>query len=315
MDNSISKENNSNPLVSIIVITYNSSKFVLETLESAKAQTYQNIELIISDDSSKDDTVTICRKWLEENKDRFVHTELITVPENTGIPANCNRGVRASKGEWIKSIAGDDLLHKKCIEENLLFANENNYSAVFSKAQVFKDVCEETNFLFVRPKVEGQKFYSREIISKEQYKIMLNFNPIPAPTVFIKRSVLFDLGLFNVEYPYVEDYPMYMKVIKAGYKFAFLSQVTVYYRVHSATLSNSKVNINFINSTLKFLTTDVMPHCNYIRKISIAWNVFFFKIIDKLENHKELRRFFYILKNRLDPNKINLYIMKGKKLI
>ena len=49
-----------NPLVSINVITYNSSKFVLETLESAKAQTYQNIELIVSDDCSTDNTVEIC---------------------------------------------------------------------------------------------------------------------------------------------------------------------------------------------------------------------------------------------------------------
>ena len=60
-----------NPLVSIIVITYNSSKYVLETLESAKAQTYQNIELIVTDDCSNDNTVEICRKWIEENKERF----------------------------------------------------------------------------------------------------------------------------------------------------------------------------------------------------------------------------------------------------
>ena len=59
------------PLVSIIVITYNSSKYVLETLESAKAQTYENIELIISDDGSTDDTIKICKNWLEKNQDRF----------------------------------------------------------------------------------------------------------------------------------------------------------------------------------------------------------------------------------------------------
>jgi alpha-1,3-rhamnosyltransferase len=67
------------PLVSIVVITYNSSDYVLETLESAKDQTYKNIELIISDDCSTDNTVEICKNWLEENKERFKHTELITV--------------------------------------------------------------------------------------------------------------------------------------------------------------------------------------------------------------------------------------------
>ncbi len=57
-----------NPLVSIIVITYNSSKYVLETLESAKAQTYQNIELIVSDDGSTDNTIEICKIWIEKTR-------------------------------------------------------------------------------------------------------------------------------------------------------------------------------------------------------------------------------------------------------
>ncbi len=51
-------------LVSIVVITYNSAKFILETLESSKAQTYKNIELIISDDCSTDNTVEICQQWI-----------------------------------------------------------------------------------------------------------------------------------------------------------------------------------------------------------------------------------------------------------
>jgi len=97
-------------LVSIVVITYNSSKYVLETLESCKNQTYKNIELIISDDASKDNTVKLCQNWIEKNKKRFFRTELITTIKNTGIPSNCNRGVRASKGEWVKLIAGDDVL-------------------------------------------------------------------------------------------------------------------------------------------------------------------------------------------------------------
>lgn len=103
----MSKHETSQPLVSIIVITYNSSKYVLETLESARAQTYQNLELIVSDDASQYDTVEICQAWLEENGDRFVRAELVTVEENTGIPANCNRGVRKAKGEWVKLIAGN----------------------------------------------------------------------------------------------------------------------------------------------------------------------------------------------------------------
>ncbi len=85
-------------LVSICVISYNSSEFVLETLESAKRQSYEYIELIISDDGSEDHTVELCDQWLKNNGACFHSTELITVPKNTGIPANCNRAVKSAKG-------------------------------------------------------------------------------------------------------------------------------------------------------------------------------------------------------------------------
>src|SRR4051794_20989340 len=98
------------PFVSIIVFTYNSSNYVVETLESAKAQTYRNIELIVSDDGSTDETIPLCLDWLTKNKQEFLRAEIITVEKNTGIPANCNRGVKAAAGEWVKLIAGDDIL-------------------------------------------------------------------------------------------------------------------------------------------------------------------------------------------------------------
>ena len=113
------------PLVSVIVITYNSSNYVLETLESAKAQTYKNIELIISDDGSTDTTVGICKNWINQNKERFVAVKCITTGNNTGIAPNCNRGLKEAKGEWLKFIAGDDILMDSCIERNMDFVQNS----------------------------------------------------------------------------------------------------------------------------------------------------------------------------------------------
>ena len=99
-----------NKLVSVRVVSYNSAQTILDTLESIRKQTYQNIELIVSDDCSKDNTVELVYNWLEANKSRFVRTELITVPFNTGTSANVNRSIKACHGEWIKGIAADDIL-------------------------------------------------------------------------------------------------------------------------------------------------------------------------------------------------------------
>ena len=110
------------PLVSVVVLTYNSSQYVIETLESIKAQTYNNLELIITDDCSEDSTVTLCRDWICVNNNRFVRAELIVSKVNTGIPANCNRGCRAARGEWFKEIAGDDILLEECMNPFLLYS-------------------------------------------------------------------------------------------------------------------------------------------------------------------------------------------------
>ena len=72
-------------LVSVPVLTYNAAEFVEDTLESIFNQTYQNIELIISDDCSKDTTVALVENWCSQPrvKKRFVEIKIITVPKNT----------------------------------------------------------------------------------------------------------------------------------------------------------------------------------------------------------------------------------------
>ena len=104
------------PLVSIAVITYQSSPYVVETLESIAKQTYRNIELIISDDGSNDGTVDVCMEWLSVNGNRFVRTEVLTVPANTGTSANYNRAEDACRGDWVMTVDGDDMLFPDAVD-------------------------------------------------------------------------------------------------------------------------------------------------------------------------------------------------------
>lgn len=220
-----------NPLVSIRVITYNSSKFVLETLESAKAQTYQNIELIVSDDCSTDNTVEICREWIENNKDRFVRTELITVEKNTGIPSNCNRAVKACRGEWIKGIAGDDILLPHCIEENIKYAKNNNADFVFSDMLYFNEKTElpedsKLNKLIVKFNNTSDKlrFYSR-------LPIFLN-----SPTWFMLNKDI----IYDETYKLLDDQPFIFNLINAKRKIIYLDIKTIKYRKHPESVQKDK---------------------------------------------------------------------------
>jgi glycosyltransferase involved in cell wall biosynthesis len=221
-----------NPLVSVIVVTYNSSKYVLETLESAKAQTYSNIELIITDDCSKDNTVEVCKQWLERNKTRFVNIRLVTTKKNTGIPGNCNRGLNTSKGELLKFIAGDDVILPGFIEQSLKeFQKDNNIAVTYTNAKI---IDEKSNFVRNLP----TKKYKSGYIFKEIF--FVDFWPA-APSFMFKRDPVIEVGGFD-ETIGVEDYLLILKLAQK-YKIQHINAFLTFYRMHG---SNTSKDRNFL---------------------------------------------------------------------
>lgn len=225
------------PLVSVAVITYNSSKYVLETLESIKGQTYHNIELIISDDCSPDNTVQICKDWIEKNKARFVRTQIVTVEKNTGVSANCNRAEDACKGEWVKLIAGDDLLLPDCIETYIEYVSTNlDVLCVFSRVEVFGDnkvvIDNFKNVIF------DYSFF--QLTYEKQYEWLIDGRPqpIPAATFFYNKNKFKEIGEkgFDIRIPMLEDWPKWIRLMEKKVKFCFIDKVLVRYRVSGESI-------------------------------------------------------------------------------
>lgn len=239
--------NTSKPTISIVVITYNSSKTVVDTLESAKVQTYPTIELIISDDGSTDDTVEICKNWLEQNKDRFINSEIITVDKNTGIPANCNRGYKAAKGEWIKAIAGDDALLPNCIELNYNYiANNEEIGILLSEMELYNNTFASENLTGYFRIDKSNSFFTSESSADYQFRKLLIADIISVtPTLFIKKSLIEKEGYFDERFRHVEDYPFWLKITRLGYKIYFMDKATIKYRKHNQSIHNNN-EINFL---------------------------------------------------------------------
>lgn len=269
-------------LVSIIVVTYNSSGTVLETLESICNQTYQNIELIVTDDCSEDNTVEVCRKWLSEYGDRFVKTELLTVPENSGIPANCNRGIRASNGEWIKIIAGDDILLQNCIFEFVKYIGlYPDRKIIFSDIELFGEGLDDFWISFWK---ENFDLFRKCTTAKTQYQSLLKKNYLPAPSCFMKRSVFEELGGYDEQIIYFEDYPFWLKATSAGYTLHLLEKRLVKYRLclHSvSTCTHEK--ISFFG--YRFSVKEMVFRIKYIKRYFL-----FFPLLAKMNTQKNSYR-------------------------
>ena len=259
-----------NPLVSIVVVTYNSSKYVIETLESAKNQTYKNIELIVSDDCSSDNTVEICKNWIENNKKNFINTELITVNKNTGIPANCNRGLYLSKGKWIKFIAGDDALLNTCIDDNLLKINEIDQEvyALHSEVLLYSEFLDNSNFIS-KSNVSSLLISNNLINAKEQLELFVRGQIPLAPSVFFYRPALLLLKGFDEKLPY-EDIPMWIKFAENNFKIHFLNKATVKYRICDSVSNSKNLIFNLVYKMGEKVYEETRKkHLTFLEKISL----------------------------------------------
>ena len=228
------------PLVSVIVLAYNSEPFVIETLESIKEQDYPHIELIVTDDCSKDDTYNTCQKWIKANSTKFCNTILTHTPINSGVSANCNHGLSFANGKYIKFIAGDDLLLPKCITTNIGICEDSQFKGLlFSGMKYIGDANPDTFQRF-------EQAYDTTFLSKifslpypQFYRKLLIQDFLPAPTAFISKEVFDIVGKFDESMPLIEDYPFYLRAAERRLPFRYIGDKTIAYRLHDRQLSRS----------------------------------------------------------------------------
>lgn len=240
------------PLVSVAVVTYNSAQTLLETLESIKAQTYDRLELIISDDCSSDNTIQLCKDWILANKDRFVRTVILESERNTGVTANYKRSEEACGGEWIKSIAGDDLLVPTCVADYVEYVTKNPDTViVFGRVSCFGGSRRQLDTF--EKDIFRTDFYSWS--AQKQYEFLLGGNCIPSAAAFYSAQKMKELDVpYDVRIPFMEDWPRWINLTKKGVQIPFIDKVTAKYRVNG--ISNKRdiwsPSVTFYRSTRLF---------------------------------------------------------------
>lgn len=258
-------------IISVAVVTYNSSATVLETLDSIMLQTYgsENIDLVISDDASIDSTIDLIEKWVDINGSKFNSIEVIINPMNRGVSANCNVAWKASETEWIKTIAGDDILLPDCLSEFESFVSKNdNVDICFCELQPFdKSGSEYRTFPFEYYKV------NYKLPQRQQFVRFLSSKGfIHAPGSFIKTSLLKEVNYADENYRNMEDLPLWFKILKTGRKIYLLEKVLVNYRLGDSVsrVENKLFNINHIDESEKFYKEVIYPELN---KISVIYRI------------------------------------------
>lgn len=243
-----------NELISIVLITYNSEETVRETLDSFIDQDYPRLELVVADDSSQDNTIKIIKEWLEENgnKKRFENIIINVNEQNSGVTANCNKGIKLASGSYIQLIAGDDILLPDCCSKKSRFSKDFGQKIVYSQVEVFSD---KKDLLLAQEmtKVAERGYEIMRMGNDVQFTEIIKENYIPGPcgSFFEKAFMTKAMGGYDERFRNIEDWPFHLKYLSQKNRIRLLEEPLVKYRVRGDSLCHSGGN-NFENDVFNF---------------------------------------------------------------
>jgi len=217
-----------NPLVSIICLCHNHSRFIREALNSVINQTYNNIEMIIVDDASTDNSAKIISEYIHKN-------QFLPIKQNIGNCAAFNMGLSLAKGEFVIDFATDDVLVKErvALQVEAFKKLDKSYGVVFTDAVYIDEHSEFLGYHYNR--------INNEVQSGDVYKEILERYFICPPTMMIRKQVLDDLGGYDEQLAY-EDFDFWVRSARS-YKYYYLDKALTYRRIvsnsHSVKFTNA----------------------------------------------------------------------------
>ena len=207
-------------LVSIIIPTYNRQKFICESIDSCLNQTYKNIEIIVIDDGSIDDTKKKIKDKYTNNIVKYFYKQ------NGGISSARNEGLRRAVGEFIQFLDSDDLLKENKIEKQVKFLQNNmGIFAVYCGTEYFKRNIK--NIVF-------KKFTKHK---GEIYKYLARGNYLTTNSMLSRRvhDFYFDESLKSFE-----DWDYWVRIFYQKKKISYINEFLCYARLHNSNMSNNR---------------------------------------------------------------------------
>lgn len=210
------------PLISINICTFNRANLIAKAIESALAQNYPNIEIIIVDDNSIDNTEEIAKKIIATNPNIFYYKNA----GNLGITKNRNFGLEKSQGKYIAVLDSDDYwLNENKLTEQVEFLEQNpEYALVGTFTKVVD--AEDKEIIILKPEITDEAIRQKILLQNQ----------------FTHSSVLFrkdSLSAYNEKYFIWEDLAAWLD-IGCKFKFANLPKIYTAYKKHSTNISQTR---------------------------------------------------------------------------
>lgn len=214
--------------VSVVIPAYNQAHFLADAMRSVLAQTYTDFELILVDDGSTDDTPAVARQFngLLPNRLHYIRQT------NQGLAGARNTGIRSAAGEFVALLDSDDQWLPDYLKKMLQMTEEQPQATVYYCPVVYMDA-------------DGRELPQQttgiELSPDQIYPAMLRANFLVPSTILARRQVVLEAGLFDPIFRRLQDWELWLRLLRAGHTFAGTRERLVRYRLHGSSLSSDAV--------------------------------------------------------------------------
>lgn len=214
----------SHPLISVIIPTYNGTRYLADTIRSVLEQTYPHIEIIISDDASTDATVAMANEFAA----RHPHIRVLAHPVNQGVAKNYNDAIGHANGEFGIGLGQDDLLPPEHIARMVAHFSTPQIALVHCNALIVDSHGDP-----VRMAVDDAKQILR---TQTPLKYLCFNNFIQSCGMMYRMSALKEIGLWDETYAHCSEWNSYIRYA-CQYKLVYATDTHAFYRRHTQNLS------------------------------------------------------------------------------
>lgn len=259
------------PKVSVIIATYNCEKYIKECIESILSQTFKDLEIIICDDASTDNTSEVLNEYSDDSRIRIIRNE-----KNMFAATARNRCIKIAKGKYVAIQDADDYSALDRLEKQVKFLEENSkYDFVGTGIHQFNDA----------------GIWATGIKVKEPIKEDFLFaTPFAHATLLIRKEVLLKINGYRIskETKRVEDYDMIMRMYAKGYIGYNLEEPLYYYRVDQNAVKRRKYKYRIDEAIVRyrcFKALDLFPR-GYIYIIKpLVVGIIPYRVLVKLKGY------------------------------
>lgn len=210
--------------ISCIMPTRDRGNLIKESIESIINQTFSDWELIVIDDhSNKNDKTETIVKFFRDSRIQYYK---LNDEQGKGISAGRNFGIALARGEFIALTDSDDINYPKRLELSFNEFQKNNPDVVYGDIDCYDS---DTNQKIQRPEQYRVREFNRSEFAKADY--------IPNPTTMFKKSIVHNYP-YNSFFCKAEDYDFFSRLCENQYKFSFIPESLVKYRIHGGSISS-----------------------------------------------------------------------------